>query len=862
MKNYRKNPYRQLLTAALLFGGTFQIASSVLAQTAPTPTSASTSISNTATATYSDAGNPTGPALTSTSNTVSITVAEIAGLYINTAGVVDGTTGTSGIQANDTIFFDFDVTNVGNDPTRIVIPNLARIAGSGTVSGSLQYQLPGQTTFTAITGTSFTTPTSIQPGASVRVRVPVTVAGVSTGTITVTLGDTTPSAAQNVPYLNTPGSIYTQDNNASTGDTPIAEVTTTGPANGEREASTNQSATINATDQAFATLLKSLTSYSQNNTPNLTNDDILTYGLSLRVEGSPPSASSTTSNAAPLTGTTFSGGVGGSGNNINTNFILISDAIPAGTDLNAAPVAPTGWRVVYSSTATTTPANQATWETAPPSTLSSVIRVGFIYDPDNNLTTPSPAIAPNTTVTGFSLSVNTEATFGTTGTTGGQIANIAQVFGTSNGGTTLVYDESGDQNPSNFNDSGTPGSNAPTSGVANPNNDGTDPGNNSGTDPAGNTVGGGEDNIFNIPTPGVSAVLLGPEGAAGATGPTNNNDDFTNRAASFPTADTPQNTDTTDPNAVAFVNTIQNNGSSPANISIIPTTPANLGLADLPTGTLVTISATGVSGSRLYVWTGSAFEYDTDQNPATSGSNSIDLAAEVLTIPNVPANGGISAYNVSIDLPANTRLSTDLVSFEAGDSEYGYPVPVTAFVESGTANGVIDSGEASNTSIDRIYVGFLRLLKESRLVPGFGPAFPAGQEVFSTASKTPAPGNRVEYQITYTNISSVPATGSGSLGLNANNIVITENGTVLPNNWGRDSDAAGTPGFGQIDTLNVPGTAIESGGIVPAYFTGTTGSTPSGDVANVTGYTVNTGAAPVLGPSQFRTFRFQRQIDE
>ena len=86
-ENPRKNLYRQLLTAALLVGGTFQIASSALAQTAatPTPTSANTSISNTATATYNDAGNPTGPALNSTSNTVTITVAEIAGLYINTA---------------------------------------------------------------------------------------------------------------------------------------------------------------------------------------------------------------------------------------------------------------------------------------------------------------------------------------------------------------------------------------------------------------------------------------------------------------------------------------------------------------------------------------------------------------------------------------------------------------------------------------------------------------------------------------------------------------------------------------------------------------------------------------------------------
>ena len=859
MKKPRKNLYRQLLTTALLVGGTFQIASSVLAQTAPTPTSANTSISNTATATYNDAGNPTAPALNSTSNTVTITVAEVAGLYINPAGVTDGTPATTGIQANDTIFYDFDVTNVGNDPTTIVIPNLAAIAGSGTISGPLQYRQPGETTFTNISG-SFTTG-QIQPGASVRVRVPVAVGGVNSGTITVTLGNTSPANAQNVPYLATAGSVFTQDNNALAGGTPVAEATATAPANGEREASTNQSASINATDRAFATVLTNLISYTQNGSVNLTNDDLLTYGLSLRVEGSPPSASSTTFNAAPLTGTVLTGGVDG---NTTNKFILISDAIPVGTSLNAIPVAPTGWRVIYSSTPTSTPANQAAWTLTTPTPISpatGVTRVGFIYDPDNSLTTDSPAISPNTTVTGFSFLVRTTSTFSADGTTGGQIANIAQAFGTSNGGTALVYDESGDQNPSNFNDSGTPGSTTPTTGVANPVTDGTDPGNNSGTDPAGNTVGGGEDNIFNIPNPGVSTVLAGPEGAAGAIGPTSNNDDFTNRAASFPTTDTSANTDVTDPSPISFVNSVQNNSNVVANISIIPTSPADLGLADLPTGTLVTISGAGVNGSKFYVWNGTSFVFDADGNPGTTGDQSpIDTAAEVLTISNVPGNGGTSSYNVAIDLPPGTRLSTDLVSLEPGDPEYGYPVPVTAFVDANN-NGLIDTGEARNTSIERVYVGFLRLVKESRLVPGFGPAFPAGQEAFSTAVRTPAPGNRVEYQVTYTNISSVPASGSGSLGLNANNIVITENGTVLPNNWGRDNDVAGTPGFGQIDTLNVPGTAIESGGVVPSYFNGTTGTAPSSDIADVTAYTVNTGAT-LLGPSQFRTFKFQRQIDE
>lgn len=268
------------------------------------------------------------------------------------------------------------------------------------------------------------------------------------------------------------------------------------------------------------------------------------------------------------------------------------------------------------------------------------------------MATDSLAIAPNTNITGFSFLVRTTTTFSADGLTGGQIASIAQVFGTSNGGTTLVYDESGDQTPSNFTDAGTPGSNTPTTGVATPTIDGTDPGNNAGTDTTVSPFGG-EDHLLNIPAPGVSAVLLGPEGAAGATGPTNNNDDFTNRAASFPTLDTPANNDTTDPAAIAFVNSVQNNGNVPANISIIPTAPTNPLLADLPNDTLVTVSATGVPGSKTYRW-----------DAVSSTFVPID-GAPVITINGVTANGGISAYNVSIDLPIRTTLSTDLFSSDS-----------------------------------------------------------------------------------------------------------------------------------------------------------------------------------------------------
>ncbi|MBW4665481.1 MAG: hypothetical protein KME01_15015 [Chroococcus sp. CMT-3BRIN-NPC107] len=169
MKTPRRNLYRQLLTTALLVGGTFQIASSVLAQAAPTPTRAGAAIENTATATYTDPNNP-GTTLGSSSNKVIITVAEVAGVFVNNAGVVDNTPAT-GIQSGDLVYFYFDVTNVGNDPTNLVIPNLATVAGPGAVLGDLATSIDGGTTYTAIAAGGSFTSGQIQPGASVRVRV-------------------------------------------------------------------------------------------------------------------------------------------------------------------------------------------------------------------------------------------------------------------------------------------------------------------------------------------------------------------------------------------------------------------------------------------------------------------------------------------------------------------------------------------------------------------------------------------------------------------------------------------------------------------------------------------------------------------
>jgi hypothetical protein len=128
--------------------------------------------------------------------------------------------------------------------------------------------------------------------------------------------------------------------------------------------------------------------------------------------------------------------------------------------------------------------------------------------------------------------------------------------------------------------------------------------------------------------------------------------------------------------------------------------------------------------------------------------------------------------------------------------------------------------------------------------------------------KTPAPGNIIQYRITYKNISS--GGGSNSPILNAGNIVLTEDGVIggaAGNNWALDTDSNG-----QIDTSNVIGTAVDSGTSTITFFSGNpsttllpseqTGSTAATDVTKY----VNTVTGTVI-PGASRTFSFQRRLN-
>jgi Ca2+-binding RTX toxin-like protein len=469
-------------------------------------------------------------------------------------------------------------------------------------------------------------------------------------------------------------------------------------------------------------------------------------------------------------------------------------------------------------------------------------------------------VPTNSTVSGFSIQVKVK-----TGQTAPLVlANIAQVFGKTPETNAPVLDESGDQNPSNFD--GTPGNMTPppntdTNGDGVPDQlpptvpdgyiDSATDLTTTGTDTAGNNTGdtnntganlGGEANVFTI---NLSSLLNGPKGFPGAVGLTNNNDDFTNKSSNVPPGLTPGST--FNPDAVNFTNTIRNTGNQTANISLVPTSPANTG--DLPNGTVVTISYAAISAT--YTYDGTKFNFT--NSAGFVGGNPIG-ASNPIRIDGVAVNATVD-YSVRVDLPTDTPLSTDT------NIQRGFPLPITAFID-GNGNGLADDG-VTNITIDRVYTGFLQMIKQSRILPGTGPAVQGADGTLSTTSKTPAPGNIVEYVIQYKNISeSQPASGNNNAILNVNKVVITEDGTVSPNNWAKNNDVANNT---VIDTSHVAGSAQDSGGIITfssgdpaiaAASNATSGMTPNTDVTKYVDTVTNQ-----VAPSETGTFSFQRKVN-
>lgn len=834
--------YRTLVAAALITNGIFQLVAPALAE----GTAAGQPISNTATATFSD-GTTTYNA---TSNEIVITVAEVAGINITSQ-----TPSVPAPNAGDTLYVDYVITNTGNDPTQFFIP------GNATLNNTTAFSQNGPLQIVARDGTALGTPVNVpaaggntgdaallgptngsiapNPGTgttgTITVRVPIKVLATATAgqTLKVSLGDTATPDLQNQPETATPGTkdVYTVDNTTSGVG---GETNATAPTNGTREAmATSSTITVNARQQAFATVLKAVSSYSGGADANSLLDDVLTYKLALRVENptTPPAGLV----ASDLHGTGIN-----VDNSTATPYVLVSDAIPDKMQLSSTnPAGPSAaWKPVYTTDALTTSALQAKWVTLRPGS-GKITRVGFVFD---TTTTPisKGTVGTGNTVSGFTIAVTPEASF-----TGGQIANIAQIFGQSQAGTVapgtstqIVYDESGDQSSNNNlgganPDPTTGGTSSATGGIsdgkANPTADGTDPGTgndptNTGTTNTGNDTGtgagtkpqGGEDTVYTI----AATPLNGPDTKPGASGPTSTNDDFTNKSIVVPAGKPPSValTDAETP-AVTFKNTVQNTSGSTQDISLLPTPPT--APDTLLDGTKVTIKDPVSGQTAVYTYTGGAFTF----NP--TGSTGGTSATKPVTI-TVPAGGSVN-YEVTVDLPGADQLKA-------------FSVPITAFADVNKDGQ--PTGEPSNTTIDRVYTNYLKLVKEARLLEADGTTAVTGPAGSFTTDQTAlaaaaTPGRIIEYRITYTNISS--GGGTNSAILPAKNLVIKEDGSTAPNTWfGLTSD----PKYPAQPT----GSAQSTGGTITV--------TPNNGDIQVYTDTVTGDVAP----AGTGTFTFQRKI--
>ncbi len=832
---------KPVIASALAIGGVFNLVGVVLAE----GTAAGTQISNTATATYRD---PEGTPQTSTSNTVVVEVAEIAGITVvnngaakydpeaneGKGGVVSGT-----VEPGDQIAYTFEITNVGNDETDISLPAVANFTGPVDSLLSIKADLDNDGTYeTDITNRTDIENIGTDESFSVQVIVQTSTSAQDDDIVTVQYGDT-PGDGQNQPYDSSGGSVFTDDNDADD-ENNIGDSSQTGeeagpdaPANGEREASDTGRITIGEEplEQPLVELKKSINSYSDSDTTTDPTDDTIVYDLTFDVLDDDDVPIGSTSVAADLQSITING--------LGTKHILISDAVPEGTvveSMKAPTLTPSeggAWKAVYTtdpidSTDPITSAVEASWQEGP--APANATRVGFI--------SAENAVIPKGTTVGtagdFQITLSIDADNVPT-----TVANIAQVFGSGAADDPLtpedetvkfpVMDESGDETPSNYNpDTDTysnfnpdvvdnsgpnelPDGFTPDDGYIEDPSDllekGVDPGSDTPNDPGDdnggdNTDGDGEAIVITLIEEPEPNIFNGPDGAPDAIGPTGTNDDFTNKSAPFSDGDPP---------VVAFTNTVANNNTTPNPsedgwVTLKPIAPEES--EDLPAGTTATIIAP--DGTRV------VYTYDPTGNENRGEWTTTDdpIIVPIRADDDAPGGDDEFDYGVEVDLFDDDSI-TELDS---------YPVPIEAtFVGVSTVDAVdsdpndtiedaditaaLAVSETTNVTIDRVYTGFLELVKTAQVVQGDGPP----------VTGNPAPGNHIKYRVEYRNISEPEiAPMEGNVLLTASDLVIIEDGTEIAcptggstspdpanpdataNNWAYDND-----GNGELDTRHV-----------------------------------------------------------
>lgn len=864
-------------------------------------TNAGIKLKNRATATYE---NVDGSEFGVISNEVTVTVGKVAGITNVPDGFVDNTNNGS-VLPGDSVGFDFKISNTGNDITNIFIPSAATINGNARnvtipdTATAIQYSIDGGTTFLNRPANGIIPDVGLNKSIIVRVTGTVNSSINQGDTISVRLGDTGNNTADtnSTDFPGTQNQLdidptvvndpQEQDVRTITSSTAIVSGE---PVNKQREASATNVITVGSNPIALTRIRKTNDGFTNGASASSLNDNVISYKLELDVLNQKPAGYNNFAFApANLEGRQYNiPGIGKfNGITDQTNLILISDAIPDKTILdkataNANVTTPnSNWTRVYTDDPLTTAPEKAEWETVAtaPGLTNPITRVGWVYD----ASAANAKITKGTTQAGFGFKVVTNGL----SNTATSIYNIAQVFGSTDDGVPatatgrITFDESGDENPNNFNDDGTGGPDETIAdggnfGKANPgtSEDNVDIDNNN---TATGSIGGEVNKVRVTLAPAASTLFNGPKNIADAIGgifntdPADDNHDFQNLGVSTPTVDANNTQDLTtyNPAPVKFTNTVKNPGTTQINNVILqPISPEDLSLGGSATNLVGngTNLATSVVVKVTYGAQIATYIYD-------SATKTFVYSGSPVIVPSIGGGNSIS-YDVEIDLPLGTKLSTADLTTGTGNVG-GYAIPIAAYTDNNnigtglkpsttySGNG-LTIADKYNVTVNQVYTGYLKLVKKARvlrantagqysLVPGMNFNDP-------DTTKQPAPGDRLEYQVTYSNISEPQSTGGNSVLLEARDVKITEDGTVGANNWGIDSIAPNEDGDTIIDTLHVPSSAQDSNSGTISYFKGKPSNTASSSTDKVVTRYVD--RVTNVAPGVDGTFTFQRKVTD
>lgn len=302
-------------------------------------TSGGTTISNRASAVYTDSSNNN---YSSVSNTVTVTVANVSGLRI----LPDDAVNSAVVPGDTNAFFLFTVTNTGNfaDQVRFLANGQSlNMTGPGTITAAV-IDMDSSNTITVgdinilSNGADVLHALAQNATATIVVRATVSAAASAGDTVQIFLGDAATGAAQG--YDN-----QTPDNPASPSVHEVRTVSGTS-VNGVREARGDIRVTVQNDVQLRAVLTVPAGPVALGGNIN--------YSTQVCNDGN--------RTAASMSLGAFSG-------------VYVVMPIPSGTALSASNAFPAG--TLYTTSVLTTTPEAAVWTNTAPGTLSSVTRVAF-----------------------------------------------------------------------------------------------------------------------------------------------------------------------------------------------------------------------------------------------------------------------------------------------------------------------------------------------------------------------------------------------------------------------------------------------------------------------------------------------------